>query len=127
MATVRPARKGPMLRQRSSWKSFESNCWGKARVGSSAISKLHFKRQARITGFSLEQVRINQEGLRVDVMASKVKIRHRRRRREKCEYAERSSYHAQAYASTRGSAPALSTPVLESRTIPPFEPRIHGP
>src|SRR5215831_3404340 len=36
------------------------------------------------------------------------------------------SHHAQAYASTRGSAPALSTPVFVSMTIPPFEPSDHG-
>ena len=36
------------------------------------------------------------------------------------------SYQAQAYASTRGSAPALNTPVVESRTIPAFEPKDHA-
>src|SRR5688500_9196089 len=34
---------------------------------------------------------------------------------------------AHAYASTRGSAPALSTPVLGSTTIAAFEPSDHAP
>ena len=37
------------------------------------------------------------------------------------------AYHAQAYASTRGSAPALSTPVARSITIAPFDPCVHAP
>src|SRR5437867_3663538 len=35
-------------------------------------------------------------------------------------------YHAHAYASTRGSAPALRTPFAPT-TMPPFEPWVHGP
>ena len=35
-------------------------------------------------------------------------------------------HHAHAYASTRGSAPALSTPFLSSITMPAFEPSDHG-
>src|SRR5438128_1050752 len=37
-----------------------------------------------------------------------------------------STHHAQAYASTRGSAPALRTPFAPT-TMPPFEPWVHGP
>src|SRR5438445_11161329 len=36
-------------------------------------------------------------------------------------------YQAHAYASTRGSAPALRTPVLASTMMPAFEPWDHGP
>src|SRR5437588_9762849 len=35
-------------------------------------------------------------------------------------------HHAHAYASTRGSAPALSTPVFGSTMIPAFEPCDHA-
>jgi len=35
-------------------------------------------------------------------------------------------YQAHAYASTRGSAPALRTPVSGSTTIPAFEPMDHA-
>src|SRR5581483_4533187 len=36
-------------------------------------------------------------------------------------------YHAQAYASTRGSAPALRTPVSQSIMMTAFDPIVHGP
>src|SRR5712691_947110 len=50
---------------------------------------------------------------------------HERQRQDGCVHD--APHHAIAYASTRGSVPALSTPVFESTTIAASDPIVQGP